>query len=138
MDPFLQKITERRQAANLRIKEAQEELAKLDQLEALARQLFPAGAAYSPTAVAGRVTKRDAILSTVELILSDGRRRTSRELLPELKARGVEIGGQDEVNNLAAYLSPEKDRFDSDRQKGGWGLIRHPKKASPRDASTSQ
>jgi hypothetical protein len=81
-------------------------------------------------------SKRQMILNGAQAILSDGRRRSSRELLAELKAHGVEVGGADEVNNLSSYLSVS-ELFDSDRPNGGWGL-KSPKKASPSDGDTSQ
>lgn len=147
-----QQIDEKRRRLNQRIQEAQAELAKLDQFEALGREIFstgevsralpesalptprggvlPGGGAL-PAGVLpvvrgfGRVTKKETILVTAAQILSDGRRRTSKELVDELKTRGVDIGGQDPVNNLAAYLSPD-ERFESKRAEGGWGLVQGP------------
>lgn len=151
-------------AAHDVIRTAQDRLGKLEELEKLAVQLFGTEARSqigtlslmdvlpSPTAGVGaigasvisaldqapdyRITKKDRILETSQDILSDGKRRTSRELVEELKKRGVDIGGADPVNNLAAYLSPD-DRFDSKRSEGGWGLILPPKKGGPGDAPTS-
>lgn len=162
-----QQIDEKRRRLNQRIQEAQAELAKLDQFEALGREIFsteeasrgipmlsdrvprtgaipiqPAGTlpdgspaprsepiSLPPPPVHirafGRVTKKETILATAAQILSDGRRRTSKELVEELKTHGVDIGGQDPVNNLAAYLSPD-DRFESKRSEGGWGLVQGP------------
>jgi len=160
MDPTRKQqiIAEKRRHLNQRIQEAQAELAKLDQYEALERELFSgteeassgiptlgrpihlpsAGALAAQGGVLpvppgirgfGRVTKKETILSTAAQILSDGKRRSSKELLEELKARGVDIGGTDPVNNLAAYLSPD-ERFDSRRSEGGWGLVHAPRDVS--------
>ena len=162
MDPLLQKVAEERVVLRTRIKnahevirESEERLSKLDELQELATELFGASATDDVTIRSGlaaapllaavavksgsvRVTKKEAILTGAESILSDGRRRTSKELVEELKTYGVEIGGIDPANNLAAYLSPEKERFDSDRSKGGWGLVlRDPKKANPTDVGAS-
>lgn len=162
MDPIIkQQIDEKRRRLNQRIQEAQSELAKLDQFEALGREIFSTEEAYrdlpaleartgiprpgalpapdgvlhttpvhvvvpaTVRAAFGRVTKKETILSATAQILSDGRRRTSKELVDELKAYGVDIGGQDPVNNLAAYLSPD-ERFESKRSEGGWGLVQGP------------
>jgi hypothetical protein len=147
-------------AAHEHIRASQDRLGKLDELEKLAVQLFspeiqpPVGtlsllsALPSPTASVSsigasvmstldhRTTKKDRILDTARDVLSDGKRRSGRELVEELKKRGVDIGGADPVNNLAAYLSPD-ERFDSKRSEGGWGLVLPPKKGGPNDAPTS-
>lgn len=158
MSPFLKQIAEQRAALNATAKaakatldKAQADLAKLDQLEALTRQLFPDGHALPTTTVvigtAAEVdhalpmtafpqTKKARILTTAEAILSDGRRRTASELVQELAVRGVDVGGRDPNNNLSAYLSPE-EAFNYDRTQGGWGLSSPPKKTSPGDAGTS-
>lgn len=150
MTPFLKQIAEQRAALNAAVRaaqatlhKAQTDLAKLDQLETLTRQLFPDG--QSIVATIGQavetdsalpLTKKARILGTAEAILADGRRRTASEMVQELAIRGVAVGGKDETNNLSAYLSPEA-RFNYDRSKGGWGLSSSPKKTSPSDVSAS-
>jgi hypothetical protein len=128
-----QRIDEKRRELIQRIKDAQAELSKIEQFEALGRELFEAGSASSPVGPAygptlpiippssSRRTKKDRILSTSAEILSDGRRRTSKELLGELKERGVEVDGNDPATNLASYLS-RAEGFESNRRDGGWGL----------------
>lgn len=88
--------------------------------------------------LAGRVfTVRDRIILGCESILGDGKRRLSRELVPELAKLGVIVGGRDPVGNLAAYLSKEKDRFDSNTKQGGWSLTRLTRRANPGDVDAS-
>lgn len=167
VDPLLKKIADERhtlrtaiKAAHEVIRTSQDRLGKLDELEKLAVQLFSPefqplsgtlsllGSPPSLTVGSGVMsasigpaidlrTKKDRILETSRDILSDGRRRSSRELVEELKRRGVEIGGADPVNNLAAYLSPDK-HFDSRRSEGGWGLVLPPKKGGPGDVGASK
>ncbi|HEV2700787.1 MAG TPA: hypothetical protein VGV09_04095 [Steroidobacteraceae bacterium] len=83
------------------------------------------------------MTIRDRIILGCESILDDGKRRLSRELVPELAKLGVNVGGKDPAGNLAAYLSKEKDRFDSNIKLGGWSLTRLTRRANPGDADTS-
>jgi hypothetical protein len=165
VDPLLKKIADERQNLRAAIKTAhevirtsQERLGKLDELEKLALQLFSSDEASGASAtmelvaikpevaalgaiaiaaVAAHKTKKDRILETSLDILSDGRRRQSKELVDELQKRGVEVGGRDPVNNLAAYLSPD-ERFDSKRSEGGWGLVLRPKKGGPNDVGASK
>lgn len=136
-------------SCNESIREAESRLSKLNQLKALHDQLFEAAPAPStgdlivsmgPIRIGVDMgpegqSKKDRILGSVEKILMDGRRRTTRELLDELTKQGIEVGGRDEMNNLAAYLSPQKERFNSDRKAGGWGLNNLPKKGSPDERS---
>jgi len=138
-------------ASNEAIREAEDRLSKLKQLEDLHHQLFLAASAPIPDAEDAAIadlqayaeaavqkagqSKKDLIVGTVERILMDGKRRTTKELLAELSQQGIEVGGADPGNNLAAYLSPQKERFNSDRKRGGWGLNNLPKKGSPDDAS---
>lgn len=148
MNSIFDNINEQRAAIQAQRSKLDEQAAKLDQLETLARQLFPYNAAATPVReltltnppAAPSMTKREQIYSTVESILSDGVRRSTKELESLLQARGVQVGGTDPVNNLSAYLSgtPAKARFESDRKKGGWMVIPAPKKANPRDVSPSQ
>lgn len=144
MELTKQNITLKRNALTAQIKAVQQELAELDQLEALAAKHFPGdpGQPISlfsavPVALGVGTTKKARILDTSEQILATSKRKTSRELIAELAAKGVEVGGADPINNLGAYLSPEKKRFSYDRKKGGWGLAPQ-KKASPNDAPTSK
>ncbi len=67
---------------------------------------------------------KSRIIEACEHILSDGERRLSRELLPELARRGVILEGSDPAANLSAYLSKERDRFTSNQKLGGWTLTR--------------
>jgi hypothetical protein len=86
---------------------------------------------------AGRFpSQKERILTASEQVLSDGVRRLSRELLPEIEALGVTVGGKDPVTNLAGYLSREKHRFQSDQKAGGWTLTRLAQKAKPGNGDT--
>ena len=76
-------------------------------------------------------TKRERLIAAVEGILADGVRRYSRELVNELQAHGVEVGGKDSALNLSSYLSHEKKIFTSDQKRGGWTLVRLLKAARP-------
>ena len=67
---------------------------------------------------------RARIIASADLILSDGKRRLSRELLPELARYGVVVDGQNASANLSAYLSREKHLFQSSPSDGGWTLTR--------------
>jgi hypothetical protein len=81
-------------------------------------------------------TLKDQILDACEEILTDGRRRFSRELLRELAYKGVMLTGRDPATNLASYLSREKARFQSDKKAGGWALVRLIKQTRPGSAPT--
>jgi hypothetical protein len=83
------------------------------------------------------LTVRDKIILGCESILDDGKRRLSRELVPLLATLGVKVGGKDPAGNLAAYLSKEKDRFDSNVKQGGWSLTRLTRRANPGDVGAS-
>lgn len=151
MTSILKTIADERAAIKARIAADQDRLSKLDQMEALARQLFPDSSPVATFQVVqtnlsgllesgATLTKRERIYRAVEEILADGTRRTSRELERMLVERGVEVGGADPVNNLSAYLSSAeaKSRFESDRKQGGWMVIRPPKTTNPRGADTSR
>jgi hypothetical protein len=64
--------------------------------------------------------QRERILDAAERILSDGRRRSTRDLLTELTRFGISPGGNNPVQNLSTYLSREKERFSTDARLGGW------------------
>lgn len=127
----------------------EKELEELDQLIALATKYGVTEFGPEPTsAIAARVagqlaiplekTLRDRVLDTAEEVLADGVRRLSRELLPELAARGVVLRGNKPVPNLAAYLSKAADRFTSNVKAGGWTLTRlTQKKGRPDDVGAS-
>jgi len=71
-------------------------------------------------------------------ILSDGRRRVSKEIVPELAKLGVSLNhSKDPAGLLASYLSREKNRFVSDVKQGGWTLTRLIHKARPTDVDAS-
>lgn len=54
------------------------------------------------------VSKREQIFQSVLEILSDGKARHTADLMQELTARGIEIGGDNKEANLSAYLSRAK------------------------------
>lgn len=81
-------------------------------------------------------TKRERLIAAAEGILADGVRRYSRELVNELQAHGVEVGGKDPALNLSSYLSHEKEIFNSDQKRGGWTLVRLLKGARPDETGT--
>jgi hypothetical protein len=139
MSPFLKQLADQRQAlldsrahgqamvidGQAMVDRANADLAKLEQLETLTKELFPGdenGEVSTPSvALIPGNSKKAQIINAVTRILVDGRRRSTAELLRELQFRGVVVGGKDAHNNLSAYLSTE-DRFSSDRSKGGWGI----------------
>jgi hypothetical protein len=85
------------------------------------------------------LSKKQRITEIVTDILKDGTRRSSRYLVSELRARGLEIGGFDEdkdAASLSSYLSRNKD-FDSNVKAGGWTLRQFLKKAKAADAGSS-
>ena len=82
-------------------------------------------------------SKRHQIMGAVRVILADGKPRSTRQILEEMKAMGVEIGGSDELANLSAYLSREKTDFQASR-KFGWTLFQVVQKAEPSGALTPE
>jgi hypothetical protein len=85
-------------------------------------------------------TKKDRILNGCEFVLSDGKRRISRQLVIELAEHGIRVGGENpgtEAANLSSYLSREKDRFVSDVKLGGWTLRRLLQKGGPENVGAS-
>jgi hypothetical protein len=65
--------------------------------------------------------KQQQILDGVAAILSDGNPRHTNDLLAELTANGISVGGENPSGNLSAYLSRARDIFVSDR-RNGWSL----------------
>lgn len=76
-------------------------------------------------------SKGERVIQAATEILSDGVPRSTRALLVELEKRGVKIGGTDEVANLSAILSRDKQRFQASRAVG-WSL----KTKAPESAGT--
>ena len=68
------------------------------------------------------VTQRDRVLDAAHKLLTDGRRRPTRELLAELRTFGVVPGGLDPASTLSTYLSRDP-RFSNDNRRGGWTLL---------------
>ena len=134
MDTETQKLLEERTAL-------QQRLADIDQYLQLKKKLFGAelrGQASGSAKMTGNLTvrsKRDVILNACDLMLANGIRMTSRELLKGLKNQGIEVGGSDEVLYLSGYLSREKDRYEANR-KLGWKLIGSHKRVNPESAPT--
>lgn len=85
-------------------------------------------------------TKRACIIDTTTEILNDGVRRSSRFLVRELRARGIEIGNSGDESKeaaaLAAYLSKEEGVFDSNLKLGGWTLSSLLQTARPDNVAT--
>lgn len=75
------------------------------------------------TSLRRTISKREQIFNGVMEILSDGKTRHTDEVLKELAARGVEVGGDKPEANLSAYLSRAKTELglDADRRYG-WSL----------------
>jgi hypothetical protein len=82
-------------------------------------------------------TVKELLLRTAAAILSDGRRRLSRELVHEMKRHGVYVPGEDQAGNLASYLSREKETFESNVKAGGWTLRQPQIKARPGEVGAS-
>lgn len=77
------------------------------------------------TRVTGRVSKIDATREAVREILEEKREPLeTRELVPLVKAKGVMIGGQDDVATLSARLSNSSDHFTLHRGHGWWFVDR--------------
>lgn len=83
-------------------------------------------------------TLRERIIAAAESVLSDGKRRVARELLPEMAKYGVKLEGKNPQSNLSSYLSREKDKFVSDVKLGGWTLRSLAVQARALDAPTSR
>jgi hypothetical protein len=84
------------------------------------------------------MTKQKRIFKATLEILSDGKRRLSRDLIPELEKRGVIVGGKNPKSLLASYLSTAPDVFESDVKLGGWMIRLGPaKKARPDEVAAS-
>jgi len=83
-------------------------------------------------------TLRERIIAAAESVLSDGKRRVARELLPEMRKHGVILEGKNPYSNLSSYLSREKDKFVSDVKLGGWTLCRLAQKARTPDVGASR
>lgn len=66
-------------------------------------------------------TQRDRVVDAANKLLTDGRRRTTRELLAEMNGFGVQPGGVDPTSTLSTYLSRDR-RFSNDNRRGGWTL----------------
>lgn len=63
-------------------------------------------------------TAKATILGAVTAILRRGQPKTTKQLVQELEAQGVQIGGADKASNLAAMLSREKQMFHNVRGLG--------------------
>jgi hypothetical protein len=75
--------------------------------------------AISASAIGSK--QRDRVLGVAQQLLSDGERRTTRDLLAEMSKFGVLPGGANPALNLSTYLSRDS-RFVSDTKRGGWTL----------------
>ena len=73
-------------------------------------------------------TAKSIILEAVTTILRRGQPKTTKQLVQELDALGVQIGGSDKVSNLAAMLSREKHLFHNVRGLGYSLVESHPGK----------
>lgn len=63
-------------------------------------------------------TAKATILGAVTVVLRRGQPKTTKQLVQELEAQGVHIGGADKASNLAAMLSREKHLFHNVRGLG--------------------
>jgi hypothetical protein len=82
----------------------------------------------------GKPSKQQQIMEGVVEILSDGKQIHTADILKQLSALGIAVGGDKPEANLSAYLSRAKDSYGlvNDRRYG-WSL----KKENPEDAPTS-
>jgi hypothetical protein len=83
------------------------------------------------------LTVKELLIRTAERVLSDGKRRLSRELVRDMLRHGVAVPGEDPAGNLSSYLSKEKDTFESDVKAGGWTLKCLLKNARPDEVGAS-
>lgn len=122
-------------AAKAEVRWLESELAKspLFQKLQLARQVVDL---YSKSAVSQQAVQR-AVQPIVEAhrtktarieaavadhLAKTHRRATSGELTEALNAMGISLPGKVPAKSLSAYLS-NSDRFDNDREQGGYGLV---------------
>jgi hypothetical protein len=71
----------------------------------------------------------------VEIALRNGQPKTARQLVQELAAMGMVIGGQEPASNLSAILSQQRAKFRN--VKGEGYFLVEPQKTEPVDAETS-
>lgn len=151
IDSMLDKFAAEAERLKQVIAASEKQLDEINNLMALYRKHAPRviGGMESMDSVAGKAqlalqgmagrqqTRKDQITTNCEEILSDGVRRFSRDLVKELAARGVEIGGQsDPATALASYLCREPHRFVTNRKAGGWTLKRFSEKQRAGNAPT--
>ena len=92
------------------------------------------GAVGQVTVVVSEPIKVRAIRG-VEIALRNGQPKTARQLVQELAAMGMVIGGQAPASNLSAILSQQRDKFRN--VKGEGYFLVEPQKTEPVDAETS-
>lgn len=85
------------------------------------------------TSVGQGTTKHSVSSATEEILLTAGPMHT-RDLVPKIEARGVQIPGKDKNSTVSVILSKSR-QFKSDR-KVGWSLVRSIEEATPQGAPT--
>lgn len=146
LEPELSELAQRSQYLQAQLLETDERRHNIEEFLRLAKILGVATKPEPPKATLADVLARAAsvnpdrrplktrIIEAAEHVLSDGKRRFSRELLPELEKLGVVIEGRDPAANLSSVLSREKMTFSSSQSAGGWTLLHL---VSPRVKATS-
>jgi hypothetical protein len=71
----------------------------------------------------------------VEIALRNGEPKTARQLVQELAAMGIVIGGQEPASNLSAILSQQREKFRNVRGEGYY--LVGSQKTEPADAVTT-
>ena len=92
--------------------------------------------AGSPPCESTPKTAKATILGAVAAILRRGQPKTTKQLVQELDAQGVHIGGADKASNLAAMLSREKQMFHNVRGLGYSLVETDPQKVEAAGAGT--
>jgi hypothetical protein len=75
------------------------------------------------SAVAKADTKKARIVEAAAALIAAKGPMQTRELLTQMEAQGIDIGGGNKIDTISVALSRSKDRFKSDRAAGGWMLI---------------
>lgn len=135
------KIKLRQQEIALKQKALDKEANEIAELIRLAEKYIPGVLATNQNqqeATGRGNSKKAQVLAVVPDILADGQPKTTAAILNELKSRGIEVGGQNEEQNLSSHLSRAKTNQDvpgltADR-KLGWFIQKH----SEQDATEHQ
>ena len=126
MNPYIKAAQEERSQLSKEIADRQKRMMELDTFLRVAHTLpEPAKAGKpqkKPRVYKRGVTAKSVVIAVAEEMLTTREWIPTKDVLEQALARGAQINAKNKFLRVSSILSRAKEKFVSDREKGGWAL----------------